>query len=111
MSAETGAQIAAVDAGLARKSKVRSTRAKATVLPFKPTLACDYRDDCLRVDEVLSDLAGRGRKGELRGAVLVVMNATGEFEYYTVGTLARSVEKAHWAASLLQDLKLDKGRG
>ena len=43
MSAETGAQIAAVDAGLARKSKVRSTRAKAAVLPFKPTLACDYR--------------------------------------------------------------------
>lgn len=110
MSLETGTQIAAVDAGVARKSKARSTRAKATVLPFKPTLACDYRDDCSCVDEVLSDLARRARKGEFRGAVLVLMDATGEFEYHSIGTLARSVEKAHWAASLLQDLKLDKGR-
>ena len=110
MSPETGTQIAAVDAGLARKSKTRSTRARATVLPFKPKLVCDYRDDCSRVDEVLSDLAGRGRKGELRGAVIVVLNASGKLEFHSAGTLTRSVEQAHWAASLLQDLILENGR-
>lgn len=99
-----------VDAGVARKPKTKSTRAKATVLPFTPKLASDYRDDCSCVDEVLSALAWRGRKGELRGAVIAVMDAAGKLEYYTAGTLARSVEKAHWAASILQDLKLDQGR-
>lgn len=110
MTTEAGTQIAAVDVGSARKSKTRSTRAKATVLPFTPRLACDYRDDCAHVAEVLSDLAERGRKGELRGAVLAVLNASGELEFHSAGTLARSAEQAHWAASLLQDLLLDEGR-
>lgn len=101
---------ATVDAGVARKSKVRTTRAKATVLPFKPRLACDYRDDCAHAAAILYDLAERARAGELRGAVLALLTASGEYEFHSAGTLARSVEKAHWAASLLQDLKLDKGR-
>lgn len=101
---------ATVDVGVARKSNVRSTRAKATVLPFKPSLACDYRDDCAHAAAIFYDLAERARAGELRGAVLVVLTASGEHEYHSSGTLARSVEKAHWAASLLQDLKLDYGR-
>lgn len=101
---------ATVDAVVARKSKVRTTRAKAAVLPLRPRLAHDYRDDCEHAAEIFSDLAQRARAGELRGAVLVVLTASGEHEYHSSGTLARSVEKAHWAASLLQDLKLDYGR-
>lgn len=57
---------ATVDAGVARKSKVRTTRAKAAVLPLKPRLAHDYRDDCEHAAEIFYDLAKRARAEDLK---------------------------------------------